>query len=1094
MSENRKIQASIPSPQIIRQPIDALAFMRRYDNIAEHRQRLLNYQRVKVPPSELVKLKLKKKATKLKRTTNLKGEVAKNIIEQKKFEKGQKRDKPEQDIRIVGEPVPVNIYQQPAPGGLQFDPAIERQRIALEDRKRIDNFNLAQRKLVIEATQYDINKALADREFDLQNRRLNIEDRNRQIEIQALIDRQEEEIRQFDILQEQRRKDRKLEKRLRLEELKAADERLDREQQLQEEARRQYEESRVIRLPAGREEELKSQTRFLPGGGPPPVPEGGFDDPTPEQPPPPPPTLSRREYSELQRQAERVQANIDSRLNEFEREQEQRRAQREAQFLTRGLSQVDELIQRRFSELEQRQQQARRDALEPEPPWGGSGAAYAAPELTAEEQEEVRFKIYDSILKGLQPQGVLAQQIEGEVESATEDLREAQRLENQQLRAEILDKQQGLITAPQLEDQLRREQAERARLEQRLATIETDVARITPQSTPTATPGTSPGDIETEFEEIRRSQLEGSGSEPGSLGTSGSELIFEFEEGEQQPAIEQVEPADPGIATRAAEQFGETLAAGGQFIADYFQAPPEQQTRGIGRPLSIMERAVQVVEERKKQARRPQPGQQTGGALVDEDGNPIYGLGQDFPEEFQEEIEIAEAQLAAKERSEEEQRQIIEAAEAAEEQRKEQLRKAEQEAEAKARRIAEAKETARKRDEELAQIREARIAQERRDLEERAGGALPEPAPEAPAPVQQVRKAKPLVKPPTQPTGEVVRQVKPKAPVKPPSPVRIETSADIELTPERLEQKLTEGRDILKANIAANQAVYKAEFADKFDAKDKLLLQQFYEQEVKKLEQKRGNTLPDETKKIMRRAIFNEPGFDVDNANVNERALVSKIPKYIEQNRDKDLVRRSNEYKQEIDQQKILLRDVEDRLVDENFAFRSNQIALDYLDYLKQNKPPGILEQQRQTQLRPPTAPPQASARGRVEEVAEEPTRRAQVAAEGEALVEEAQGVGTEPQSAVRTNFTTYQSLLPEIKQLNVVGRPKGQRQTNIYIKNTSDKILRGLEPGQETLITGYESQNQGTLGFFAEGKRKRTQQNVIEKLIKEGKIKIYKK
>jgi colicin import membrane protein len=885
MSESRKIQASIQSPQIIRQPIDALAFMRRYDNIAESRQRLLNYQRVKVPPSELVKLKLKKKATKLKRTTNLKGEVAKNIIEQKKFEKGQRRDKPEQDIRIVGEPAPpVNIYQQPAPGGLQFDPAIERQRLALEDRRRQDDYNLAQRKLVIEATNYDINKALADREYDLQNRRLHIEDRNRQVEIQALFDRQQEEIRQFDILQEQRRKDRKLEKRLRLEELEAAEERFDRERQLQEEARRQFEESRVIRLPAGREQELQSQTRFLPGGGPPPIseltgrrPGSTATEVSAEQ---PPPTLSRREQpSELVRQAARVQANIDSRLNEFQREEDQRRAQREAQFLTRGLSQVDDLITRRFSELEQRQQQAQRAALEPE--------------FTAEEQEQVRHRIYDSILAGIQPQGVLAQQIEGEVESATQDIREAQRLETQQLRAEILDRQKGLITAPQLEDQLRREQAERARLEQRLATIETDVARIqTPRSTPTSTPGTSPGDIATEFEEIRRSQLESSGSEAGSLGTSGSELIFQFEEGEQEQVA-----AEPGIATRAAQTVGETLAAGGQFIADYFQAPKqvaEQETRGIGRPLSLMERGVQVIEERKKQARRPQPGEQTGGALVDAEGNPIYGLGQDFPEEFQEEIEIAEAQLAAKQRSDEEQRQILAAAKAAEEQRKQKLRKAEQEAEAKARRIAKAEETAKRRDEELAQIREARLAQERSDLEQRAGGVLPEPAPEAPVP--QVRKAKPPDKPPTQPTGEVVRQVKPKV------------------------------------------------------------------------------------------------------------------------------------------------------------------------------------------------------ARGQVEDVAEEPTRRAQVATEGEALVEEAQGAGTEPQSAIRTNFTTYQSLLPEIQQLNAVGRPKAQRQTNIYIKNTSDAVLRGLEPGQETLITGYESQNNGTLGFFTEGKRKRTQKNVIEKLIKEGKIKIYKK
>ncbi len=66
MSESRKIQSMLQSPQLIRQPVDSIALMRRYDNIAEHRQRLLNYQRVKVPPSELVKLKLKKKTRKYK--------------------------------------------------------------------------------------------------------------------------------------------------------------------------------------------------------------------------------------------------------------------------------------------------------------------------------------------------------------------------------------------------------------------------------------------------------------------------------------------------------------------------------------------------------------------------------------------------------------------------------------------------------------------------------------------------------------------------------------------------------------------------------------------------------------------------------------------------------------------------------------------------------------------------------------------------------------------------------------------------------------------------------------------------------------------
>ena len=1053
MSESRKIQASIPSPQIIRQPVDALAFMRRYDNIAEHRHRLLMYQRIKVPPSELVKLKLKKKAKNLKRTTNLKGEVAKNIIEQKKFEKGQKRDKPEQDIRIVGEPAPVNIYQQPAPGGFQFDPAVEIQRIALEDRRRIDNFNLEQLRLQIEARQFEINKQLADREYDLQLNRLQVEDERKGDELDLLFNQQREDKRQFNILQEQRRKDRRQERKLLYEQLDA-------EQQLQEEARRQYEESRVIRLP-GRTGELESSSRFLSETGEPlrePIPEplrggSGATIVAPE-------TTRRgsilaRRAEKAAEQAELIQQRIDSRLTEFEKEAEQRRAQREAQFLTRGLSQVDAIIKKRFTELEQRQQQAIQEA--------------------EEEHRQLRDKIYDRILAGLNPQGDIAQQIEGEVESAAQDIREAQRLENQQLRAEILDTQINLITASQLEEKLRREQAERTRLEQRLASIETDVARFTPlstpQSTPTTTPSTSPGEFETEFEEIRRSQLEGSGSEAGSLGTSGSELIFPLEQ-----LQEQQEPSDPGIATRAAEAVGETLAQGGRLIAEYFQAPPpEQETRGIGRPLTIMERAKEYVEAKKKDQRRPRPGEQTGGALVDKDGNPIYGLGQDFPEEFLQEIEIAEAELAAKERSEEEQRQILASVEAAEQQRQQQLRKAQEEAEAKARRIAEAKEEARKRDIELAQIREERLAQERRDLEERAGGALPEPAPEAPAPAPQVKKGKPPAKSSIQPTGEVVRQNK---------PAIVQTSAEAELIPERYRREFRQNTEILKANIAANSATYEKEFADKFIAEDKRLRQQYLESVIKYEEKKRGTTLKEETKKLMRKAVFNEPGFDIENASFDERALVSGIDAYKEKNRDKELFNRSNEYKKELNQQRSLLRDAEERIEEDNFEFRSKEDALGYLKYLKQNKPPGVLEAQRQT----------AVARGQVEEIAEEPARRAQVAAEGESLVEEAQGAGTETQPSIRLNIRTYQKLLPEIQQLNEVGRPKGQRQTNIYIKNTSDKKLKGLEPGAETLITGYESQNQGTLGFFTEGTRKRTQKNVIEKLIKEGKIKIYKK
>lgn len=949
MSESRKIQSMLQSPQLIRQPIDSIALMRRYDNIAEHRQRLLNYQRVKVPPSELVKLKLKKKARKSKRVSNLKGEVAKNIREQKKFEKGQKRDKPEQDIRIVGEPV-VNVNQQAAPGGMQFDPEIERQKLLIQDRTRIDSFNLRQAELQLQATQYDINRALAERDYDLQENRLRIEDGNKRDELRGLFDRQQEERRQFDELQRERREERE-------ENLRIRDEEFARREQAEREAREQFDRERVIRAP-DREPPLEVQTRFI-------------QAPTPFL-PPPAETDEQRQIRELRepreadlaypepelaRQAERVQATIDSRLSEFGREEEQRRAQREAQFLERGLSQVDSLITQRFSELQEREEQARRAAIEPE--------------LTEEEQQQIRGRIYGSILEGIEPQGILGQQIEQEVDSAAQDLREAQQLENRQLRAEVLQQQEDTIPGSEIESRFKREQAERLRLEERLRTIETDVASITPRSTPASSLGTDPRDRETEFEEIRRSEVESS-SEGAS--SSPSELQFDLEQEEEQPSI----------ATRAAATIGETLATGGQLISDYFEGQPaEQSSRGIG-----------LTE------RRPEPGQQTGGALVDQDGNPIYGLGQDFPEEFQDEIDIAEADLAAKQRSEEEQKQILAAADAAQKQRDADDLRKRQEAQERARKIEEAQAESERRNRELEEIRNARIAQERKDLEERSG-VLPEPSQE---PVQQVRRNKP---PTTRPKGlsaETVRQNKPPAQPPPQPPVELPAQQE-QLTP--LEKAIKE---------------YKT-----------------------------SNSIRKSHQRL--KPIPTRPGFATDKSKAQEKTYKRAGGlKKLEQLEKVEL-----EKKEQLERLQLNI---------------SIGLADEFGNFIPQT-------------LKKPK---------RIEEVSEPEVRRAQTAGEGEGLLEEAQGQGTEPQSAVRNNFTTYQTLLPEIQQLQQVGRPKTRRQDTIYIQNTSDKTLKGIEPGAEVILTGYESQNQGTIGFFVEGMRRRTQKNVIEKLIKEGKIKIYKK
>ena len=81
------INGKIPNPNLVRFLSDRSTLMNRYDDVAILRQNLLNYQRVKVPPNELIVKKLKKKARGLKKTKNLRGEIGQNLRQQRRFEK-----------------------------------------------------------------------------------------------------------------------------------------------------------------------------------------------------------------------------------------------------------------------------------------------------------------------------------------------------------------------------------------------------------------------------------------------------------------------------------------------------------------------------------------------------------------------------------------------------------------------------------------------------------------------------------------------------------------------------------------------------------------------------------------------------------------------------------------------------------------------------------------------------------------------------------------------------------------------------------------------------------------------------------------------
>jgi len=105
------------------------------DNI--DRIRLLQAQRLagQVPVSERLKKEQKKRKKKARRTKQLRGDLARNLTEQRRFVKGERRDKDTEEPRIVGDP-------KPLPMGAAYDPEIERRKLDIQqatiDQNRLD--------------------------------------------------------------------------------------------------------------------------------------------------------------------------------------------------------------------------------------------------------------------------------------------------------------------------------------------------------------------------------------------------------------------------------------------------------------------------------------------------------------------------------------------------------------------------------------------------------------------------------------------------------------------------------------------------------------------------------------------------------------------------------------------------------------------------------------------------------------------------------------------------------------------------------------------------------------------------------------------
>lgn len=99
------------------------------DQIDTIRLRSAQIEAGKKPVSEKLIKEQKKKKKKARRPKQLRGEVSRAIREQKRFERGERRDRPEEEPRIVGEPRNT---------GLSYDPDIERRRLDIQERQIAD--------------------------------------------------------------------------------------------------------------------------------------------------------------------------------------------------------------------------------------------------------------------------------------------------------------------------------------------------------------------------------------------------------------------------------------------------------------------------------------------------------------------------------------------------------------------------------------------------------------------------------------------------------------------------------------------------------------------------------------------------------------------------------------------------------------------------------------------------------------------------------------------------------------------------------------------------------------------------------------------
>ena len=173
--------------------LDTQRFLDRFEDTDLGREALLRLQRIRFNPSQalLAAQRRRKKKQRKGAKRNLRGEVAEIKRKQKIFEEGERRSKETEEPKlfaglaaiadaVAGRPVAAPAAAAPAAAApaapvFNFDPEIERQRLAIQDRESTEANQLAQARLQLEADQLRLNNDRLQAQDDITNRRLDQE-------------------------------------------------------------------------------------------------------------------------------------------------------------------------------------------------------------------------------------------------------------------------------------------------------------------------------------------------------------------------------------------------------------------------------------------------------------------------------------------------------------------------------------------------------------------------------------------------------------------------------------------------------------------------------------------------------------------------------------------------------------------------------------------------------------------------------------------------------------------------------------------------------------------------------------------------------